>query len=190
MKKVFLIISAIILSGSLVHGQSSNEFTVDIFQNDKKIEVDNYTATIKAKDFDIVFTFNKPTDLLISATFDSTTFHKAINGVKITELDGYEHTGMAEGVNNSELNMFLNNSAPSAWYYDDEEKNRFNITEKINGQIKCTRTVKSLFDVNTRQDINLEDVDKPIYMVFISYKYDRDTGRNEFHREVLIINMR
>ncbi|MBD81430.1 MAG: hypothetical protein CL840_21105 [Crocinitomicaceae bacterium] len=190
MKKLFLLFSVIFLTGNLILGQNSNEFTVEVFQKNKKVEVNNHTVNIKSQKFDIVFSFSKPTSLLISATFDSTTYSQAINNKEITELKGFKQSGMAEGMKNSELNILLNHSAPSAWYYDDEEENRFNLTEKKNGRIKCTRTIKTLYDVNKKQKLKMANVKMPIFMVFISYRYDEQKGRVELYREILKINLR
>jgi len=190
MKKIISIATLLVFTFCFISMNSKeNDFRVFIEQNGKLIEPNNGVVTLEKKSFNIVFEFNEPMGLLINGSFKSKTYNLASKGKPMSKLPGFKNTGFAEGLLNPDKDMFVSYEGPSCWFYDDPENNRFNFTEKVNGKIVCKRIIENLFDIDSNANIKVENVDKPLYLVFISYTNgDSNNDRLELNREWLQIN--
>jgi len=184
MKKTITIIFFVLIS-ILSNAQNKN-FHVKIVQDGKEIKKICGSYRLKKKTFDLVFVFDNPMGLLINASFNKTTYKQAKKGEAKNKLQGFQETGMAEGLQNTEKTVFISESAPNYWFYDNEDKNRFNIIEKKKGKIICTRTIENLWNINKKEQIDLNDNKKKLYFVFISYVYENGEER-EIKRESIKI---
>jgi len=188
MKNIFRIAALLIIFFSL---SSMNEkekgFHVVIEQNGKLIEPKNGVVSIDKSEFNIIFEFNNPMGLLINGSFKKKTYKLASKGKHKSNLPGFQSTGMAEGLLNPGKEIFISDDAPNYWFYDDDKKNRFNSIEKVDGKLFCRRIIKNLYDVDTKATTIVENVEQPLYLVFISYKYV-DKEEVEIKREWIKIN--
>ena len=184
----FLILILAFTSMTVPTGQTDRDFHVTLEQNGKSIVPVNNVVTLDKSEFSLVFEFNAPMGLLINASFDNTTYQQAMEGKPKSSLLGFENTGMAEGLFNDSEEIFLSDEAPSYWFYEDEETHRFNSTEKKEGKIICKRTINNLYDINVGENIKIEAVTQPLYLVFISYKRGKSiTDEIEIKREYIKI---
>ncbi|MBN4052002.1 hypothetical protein JYT53_00715 [Cytophagaceae bacterium AH-315-L13] len=164
------------------------DFHVKIEQDGQIIEPINNKIILKRKEFSIVFEFSEPMGLLINGSFVKKTYKLASKNKPKTRLPGFQNTGMAEGLLNPDKEIFVSNDSPNYWFYDDNEKNRFNEIITIGDKIICKRIIQNLYDIGTKTNIKVEDVDKPLYLVFISYKRgDKVTDQIEIKREFVKI---
>lgn len=188
MKRVIRIVALLIIffcCSSM--NEKEKDFHVVIEQNGKLIESKNGVVSIDKSEFNILFEFNNPMGLLINGSFKKKTYKLASKGKHKSKLPGFQATGMAEGLSNPDKVIFISDDAPNYWFYDDDEKNRFNSTEKVDGKLLCRRIIKKFYDVKTKTTIKVENVNKPLYLVFISYKY-KDKEKMEIKREWIKIN--
>ena len=175
MKRTHKIIALLILIVAFTSmckptSQKEQEFHVILEQNGKSIVPVNNVVTLDKSEFSLVFEFDAPKGLLINASFDKTTYQQAKQGESISTLQGFENTGMAEGLFNDSEEIFISDNAPSYWFYEDEERHRFNSTEKKEGKIICKRIINNLYDIKSGENIKVEAAAQPLYLVFISYK--------------------
>lgn len=149
---------------------SEKDFHVTVEQFGQIIEPKRNTVKLDKAEFSIVLEFSEPMGLLISGAFDKKTFMLASKNIPKSELPGFFNTGMAEGLLNPNKVILISEDSPSYWFYDDNENHRFDYVETINDTIICKRTIHNFYDVNSKMNMKVENIDKPFYLVFISYK--------------------
>jgi hypothetical protein len=166
-------------------------FKVYIKQNGLRQSILKNEVTLNKKPFDIVFVFDKPNAVLVSTSFDKSTYVKSLLKEPLSKLPGYEGTGMAESPFNADKEVFIDDSSPSYWHYETSKENRFNKVVKSKDSIICTRTINQLYILGEKESSTLpiEQINKPVYFVFINYTIDPKTyNRTELQREMLKIN--
>ncbi len=167
---------------------NDNRFSVTIEQNGEKKNIENNTVVLGQGTFDIVFEFSEPMGLLVNASFSKKTFELASKNEHLDKLPGFEETGMAEGILNSEKEVFVSYNAPNYWYYDTDEQNRFNSVYRTVNGIVCKRTIESFYDTDSKTRIKVTDAEKPLYLVIVSYKRgEKITDKIEVQRQYLRI---
>lgn len=189
MKRSSIVIILLIVCLSLISNDSVEKgFHVLIEQDGKILKIKNGKVKLDKSEFNIVIELHEPMGLLINASFNKKTYKSASKGKPKSELLGFQNTGMAEGILNTNKEIFISNKSPSYWYYSDEKNNRFNSVEVIDGKYKCRRTISNLYNIDDRLNINIKDVEKPLYLVFILYKRGkRITNEIEIKREYIKI---
>lgn len=167
-------------------------FQIEIYQNGKPVGISNNEVTLQKAPFDIVITFKDTAvskDILLNTSINPKTFLDALQNVPMDSLAGFQESGMAEVLFNEDRDVLLSYSAPSFWFYDSDELHRFNMVKKDGENLICTRTIESLYSVETKESIALNKLSYPIYMVFITYEYNKDfSHRIENQRFMLKIN--
>ena len=181
-----IILPVIIMVSFDIYGQANGSFSIAIEQNNKKISPLGGSVKLKKSPFRIIITLSEPMGVLINASFKADSYQKAKEGAIFSEIPGFKNTGMAEGLNNMEKNMMIFDEAPSYWFYDDEETNRFDVTNEKNGQIICERLIKSFYLLDTNTSNKISDISSDIYLVFISCYWSPDfSQQNEVQRDYL-----
>jgi hypothetical protein len=187
MKRILFLTLALItlISGTPIE----KDFHVTVEQNGKTIQSKNGELTLERKSFNLIFEFSEPMGLLINGSFENNTYEMAKNGIPKTRLKGFLATGMADELFNPSKEILVSNDAPNYWFYDNERDHRFNKTKAEHGKIICTRTIENIYNVESKTNIKVEKVKKPLYLVFISYKRGTSfTEEIELKREILKIN--
>ena len=81
----------------------------------------------------------------------------------------------------------LSDNAPNYWYYDRENDHRFNTVDVDASGITAIRNVDYLRYVKTDNPIHISEVEKPLYLVFISLKRNENSEPTEIHRQSIKI---
>ncbi|MGN6646956.1 MAG: hypothetical protein ACTHJT_10550 [Cytophaga sp.] len=190
-----LLTATFLLSSAICSNQHAAEkrvpFKVYIEQNGIRQPIVNNEVSLEKQPFNIVFVMHKPDGVLISSSFNKTTYEKAVKKEPLSKLPGYENTGMAEGLFNSDNEVIICDDAPSYWFYDNDKEHRFNTVVKSKDSLVCTRTIKQLYllDEKDQPTITVEKASKPLYFVFVDYVSDPKTyKRTELQREMIKIN--
>ncbi|MCU0428988.1 MAG: hypothetical protein MUF42_03370 [Cytophagaceae bacterium] len=169
--------------------QKQKDFHVLIEQGGVIITPNNGEINLKKGEFNIVFELSEPMGVLVNGSFQETTYERAVKGKPKSDLPGFENTGMAEGLLNPDKEIFISNDAPNYWFYDDKENNRFNSVEVVNEKLICKRIIQNFYEVETKKNIKVENVSKPLYLVFISYRQGKSiVDEIETKREWVKIN--
>lgn len=174
LKLLFALTLILILSSMC---SKTPNFHVRVEQNGKIIKAKNRVITLDKEAFKFVFELSEPMGVLINTSFNETSYQQASKGMEMSELFGFENTGMAEAIFNPDKEILIANDAPSAWFYESEEMHRFDLVEKKKGQFWCTRIIENFFDVDADYTFPVAEIDKALYLVFIAY--DQRDGINE-----------
>ncbi len=197
MKRILLFLIANILlfsSATFSENASTKEstpFKVYIEQDGIRLPITNNDVSLNKKQFNIVFVFAKPNGVIISTSFNKTTYEKALKNEPISKLPGFTESGMAEYLLNPDKEVIIDDSAPSYWYYDNDKEHRFNKVAKSRDSLVCTREIKQLYIPGEKEPIILpiEQSNKPLYFVFVDYETNPKTyERKELQREMIKIN--
>lgn len=194
-----LLISLVLFSAKKNESEASfstpsepKSFQIEIYQKGKRVGITNNEVALQKAPFDIVITFIDTAaskDILLNTSINPKTFLDALQNVPMDSLAGFQDSGMAEVLFNEDRDVLLSYSAPSFWFYDSDELHRFNMVKKDGENLICTRTIESLYSVETKESIALNKLSYPIYMVFITSEYNKDfSQRIENQRSMLKIN--
>jgi hypothetical protein len=182
-----LVISILAFSWAI----KEKDFHVTIEQRGQIIRPINGEVSLDKSEFTIVCEFTQPMGLLINASFNKKTYELANKGKSKSELPGFENTGMAAELLNPNKEICLSEDAPNYWYYENNEENRFDTIDKVQGKIICKRIIQNLHDVENNRNIKVENVTAPLYLVFISKKPGKDVMNDiEIKRESVEIRWR
>jgi antitoxin component YwqK of YwqJK toxin-antitoxin module len=186
-----------------VSDKAKNSFDVSLFQNGKKQNVVNNMMILEKKPFEFKIRFAQPNnnEVEVFATFDSTIYKKAKEGVPMLQIVG-SATGMAEANGNPDKDILISSSAPSFWYYSNPKDNRFNTFVISEKEVICNREVDSVMIVNDRANTGLKEdkrkdiplsmlQQKDLYLIFFTRKnYDSDIYYYDYHRQCLHIRFK
>ena len=125
-------------------GISSNLKTVSIHQGGMEIENVNNSYFVKRDQFEIVFSYKKPIDLLVNASEDPESFDVFYEEMNIRQVPGFSGTGIAERLRNDSFDIILSADSPNSWFYLNETSNRFDQNHQTSSGIVSTRTVKNI----------------------------------------------
>ena len=186
MKKIILLTTGILIILLTSHSNKPKEnphFNIEFYQDGHKVDIIDNTLNLSKKEFDIQFELNQPMGILVATSYNNDAFERAKEGLSLDEIPILESTGMAEEENNKNKEILLSNESPSYWYYDNDKENRFNKINKNEGKIFATRTIKKINEIENEITRKIEEIDKPLYMVFTTYKYNKDfTKKIEYQR--------
>lgn len=95
---------------------SDPTFTVTVEQGGHEQTITNGKVMVKPMSFDIVIEMSEPMGVLVNASLNSRSFTKAINQKHLDKIPGFQETGMAEGLFNSDRAITLAELAPMYWF--------------------------------------------------------------------------
>ncbi|MFT3740914.1 MAG: hypothetical protein QM786_19360 [Breznakibacter sp.] len=157
----------------MAHAQGKPGFWIE--QDGQRIVVQHDVVTLQKDDFDLMFKISKGEAVLVNASLQPHSYHMAQRGEETTRIPGFESTGMAEGLFNPDLELFISNDSPSYWFYDNAKSHRFNSAEPAKGKFICRRTVQTLYDVDGEKRINIRQLSAPLYLVIV---FEKKTKKN------------
>jgi len=163
----FFLISGCESSKDLV--KPSEQVEVNIEQNGKLIKPSNGIITLNKKAFNIIITFPEPMAVLVNASFDDRLFRLASEGKQLTELPEFNKPNIvAVALKNPDRIIYMVEGSSSPWFYENEEEHNFNKIEILNNRYRCTRTVRRFSHEDSSENIEVKNIDQPIYLVFAS----------------------
>lgn len=154
-----------------VQGQSA--ISIYFMQDGKRIDVQSNKVTLAKKPFDIMVVTPKDTNLLVNASFIADSYKAAKKGAAHSAIPGFTALGMAEGINNADNELLIDNIAPMYWYYDSDADMRYNAATISGGVLTGTRTVKQFYIVTPVSGkgiiVPVAEVADPLYLVFAEH---------------------
>ncbi|MDX2001017.1 MAG: hypothetical protein SFW35_01165 [Chitinophagales bacterium] len=162
------------------------DFIAYIVQGEKKFPVKNNVIQLAPAPFQIIFEFPEPHGVEVSASFDKSTFEKVNSKIHYRALPGFVHIGMAEEWKNLDRSIIVADSAASYWWYDTDEKNRFDSIQIVEGKIICFRSVDFIHNRFEKNKINISQIVEPLYLVFVTSDYV-DNKWHEYKRKGVCI---
>jgi hypothetical protein len=182
--RVLVIIAAFTL---LSAAKGKRFFSLRILQDGVEIPVKKDAINLSKKPFVIELELYGPMGILVSASFDETSY-KLAKDKKYGVIPGFHETGMAEDVFNKSKEIMISDQAPNYWFYDSESFNRFDSVQKKEDHLVCTRTVEQLNRVGQNLIIPLDKVPGNLYLVFLLKQRGKsEEADKELQRERLMI---
>lgn len=164
-------------------------FSVSIEQDGETVPVGDHRAELEKKEFALIVHFPGPDTVLVSASFDPGSYRDAAAGKPLAKIRGFSDLGMAEGLFNEERTLFISDTAPNAWYYENEKDHRFDgVTATADG-IACRRTIAGFSHPETGEIASVEEIERnSLYLVLVSASWKSDlSAQVERHREFVEI---
>ena len=155
-------------------------FSVRFEQGTKVIEADD-EITLRKEPFDIVFEFPEPMEVLVHASFNAESYNLALGAKQLKKIPGFENAALQEE-SDEDNEILLNATAPTRWFYTDDETHSFDEAGEKSGKITCKRRVVFFNEVDSNRVTEVIDVLEPLHLVFVS------TERGESDKEVLEIH--
>jgi hypothetical protein len=170
MRKLFLLLNSFIFGFTLCSAQQL-DYSASIWQYDEEISTSG-ELTLKADTFSIVLKGKREYAFLVNTSFDSTSYHQFNAGLPFDSIQGFFHTGMAEGTLNDDYMIMIKDKAPHFWYYGACKDHRYNKVSITNGVFRFERKVFNYYFNRSYQALtNFED---PLYILVYSAIYDNN----------------
>jgi hypothetical protein len=186
-----LLFNAFILSGcattvvQLEHSIPTQEYStaslnaIYLIQDGQAIEAKDGVYHLSKAPFQLLFEHDGDVKLLINAWTMPETYDVFLGDNTISDMPGFEHTGMAEYANNLHKHLTLSSNVPNAWFYDQDGRTRFDKNETIDGKVRSTRTIENL-NFQKAELFKISEVDfQDLYLSLVEYKYYPDGMRYE-----------
>ena len=166
----------------------AQNFKVEIFQNDRPVEILDQTVELEKKEFQIRVTLKK-----IEGVYMNASYQKDYFGLKPSEpIKDYEYIDlktMAEAEYNTDKELFIHNEYFNYLFYNKaKDWHRFDkgVVAKRTKAIG-TKTVQKLWLVNSKKSVNLKENQKDLYLFFVAKneeettKIQEELGRLKIH---------
>ncbi|MBL1407591.1 hypothetical protein [Sphingobacterium faecale] len=109
---------------------------------------------------------------LVGVTTDEYIYKSALGEADL-EVMWFDETGMAESLFNADKEVFVNDEAPSYWYFTSTKDHRFDVEAKGNEKLwQATRTVNSFYFMDTQKTVAVRNMKRPVYLFFYTPTYD------------------
>lgn len=145
---------------------------VNIVQDGKVIEATNDVFRLNPKTFSFQIRATGVEGFLIGVTADEDIYRSALGDADL-EVMWFDETGMAESFFNGDKEVFVNDEAPSYWYFSSTKDHRFDLGANGNADSwQAFRTVKSFYFMNTEKTVSVSKMTKPLYFFFYLPVYD------------------
>lgn len=152
----------------------AQELDIKIIQDGKIIISHNDVYQLAPRSFSFQVKAKDIEGFLIGTTTDEYIYKSALGDADL-EVMWFEETGMAEPLFNSNKQVFVNNEAPSYWYFTSTEDHRFDLGANGNEKSwQAFRTVNSFYFIDTEQTISVRKMQNPLYLFFYYPTYDKD----------------
>lgn len=171
MKKLFTIFLALIVLLLIAGftGLKSKKYNVEILQNGQAIEIINNEVELDKKEFQIRITLKKQDGVFMSASFQRNYFDLNKND-SIKDYKWLNCKAFAENEFNKDKKLFIDDELVSYLFYDKKyDWHRFDKEIIVKGkEITGTKTIKYLYIMDTKTQIDLKNIDKDIYLFFVA----------------------
>lgn len=187
MKKLFypkLLMIILVLPLFLSFNTENNNpkvFFIYFFQDGKKIVIDNSTVFLRKAPFKMVIEFNQEMSVALNASLSVNNFMNMRDGILLENIKGFD--SICHQKSYSPKKLIVADKAFSLWYFNSKDSNNFDSHIVRNDKIVGIAEFTSLFNIDNNKNISFEDINRKIYLSFVSYEIDKTGERNEFQRE-------
>jgi hypothetical protein len=169
-------------------------FRVGVTQNGKEEPIVEHKITIAKDAFSLLLKFEEAKDVVVNASFEPISFDEAAKGTALEEIKGFHQSWLAESNLNPDRELQISDSAPSHWFFDNEEEHRFNTVKPGKNILLCERIIENFYLTKPGEigTVKVKNAKKnKLYLVFISKGISPATGLSvETHREFLEITFK
>ena len=143
---------------------------VYVIQDGKEIKASSI-ITIKKKEFSLKFVLYNQPYLKANISDKDYIYNAALNNIDQSYLfpffTGYS---FAENNLNKDKDFILSNDGNHYWYYENKADSRFDSVKVEEDKIICIRTIKSIYDRETKKSVNISKIkNSELYFTILEY---------------------
>ncbi len=163
-------------------------FEIEVYQENKKIDIQNNTVYLKRMPFELHFILNEPQGIAINACLSDTNMTDLIQGKPLNDMHPYLY-GMAEELHNPDREILINSNAPSYWYYEDSITHRFSSVSISADKIEGIRYIQQMTNVETGEILQVNQFPSRLYLGLITCEWIAATqSEKEYYRTHLTLD--
>lgn len=165
-------------------------FELHFMQDGKEVPVNHGVVKLQKKPFAIEIEMSKKLGLMVSASFKSKMYKKAMKDEHIHELEIFNGKGLVEEKFNRDKNILISDEHPNYWFYSTDKANRFDkvVKDEYSPKVSCTRTVTMFKVADTKEEIDVTEIAKEVYLIFMLTKVgDNSLDKIEIQRAPVMI---
>lgn len=150
----------------------AQEVDIQIIQEGRKLVPKNDLYVLAPKSFSFQIRSSGIEGFLLGVTTDESIYRSAMGEADL-EVMWFEETGMAESLFNNDKELFVNDEAPSYWYFTSTEDHRFDLgANGTSRSWQAFRTISSFYVMESEESISVKDMKEPLYLYFYVPIYD------------------
>ena len=157
-------------------------FMAYVIQGGKQLYIDKHVVKVKKAPFQVVVDMFEKDGVFVYASFNGETYEKGIQNTSVQNLYGFKNTAIYEVWKNPNEELCIDGNSPNFWFIDSPTKHRFTSYENINGRYLCVRNINHFYNMKTGQEIDVKNVNGPLYFTFIKFKQE---GANYRSKELM-----
>jgi hypothetical protein len=169
-----------------------NTFSIAIIQDSATIPVVNNELFLQKKEFKIQVNLLELDGVYMFASFTDSIYRIADTDI-VPGFADLPNMSMAEESFNPQQELLISNEGWAYWFYDEKEDwHRFDKKILIQGKnVTGVKSVKQFDFVEEERVMAVSNIDKPLYLFFVSAKNDNaGNPAKELQRYKLKINWR
>lgn len=167
------------------NNNNSKVFFIHFFQDGKKIEIENSTIFLRKAPFKMVVEFNQEMGVALNASFSINNYINMRDGKLLENIKGFDN--IYEQKTDTARKFIVSDKSFSYWFFVSKENNNFDTHIIRNGKIVGITEFKSLYDIDKNKNIFLANINRKIYLSFVSYNTEKNGDKTEFQREIFKI---
>lgn len=147
-------------------------FYVMFAQGDDWYDTADNQVSLAREPFAIVIFLAEPGGLLINVSEQPSSLEAAADGRPLADIPGFHETGMAEWLFNKQHAVFVEDRAPSFWYFATADDHRFDEPCEVReNYLMCKRTVEKLM-YRDGPTVAVEKAPDRLYFTFVQTQRD------------------
>lgn len=179
-KKVAILLIVLFIIPFQKNYSQTNSFYVYFVQNGKRININKGKVELKKEPFKMFVEYLTPVDLLISSSKKPKTYTKSLKGDLMFYLPAFSQINNPENFF-AKANTLTTNNKISIWKKGKTDGEKLLKTKK--NHFMVSKNIEKVFDSEKNTEINLKNIKKKIYLVFIYAEKDREGDFQEIQRE-------
>jgi len=159
-----------------------SSFYIYFMQNGKRINVVNGKVELKKAPFKLYAEYIEPVDLLVSASQKGDTYKDAKKGKLMFYIPAFQNSKKHDSFFSKKNGISVYDENYSIWKKGDTDGSK-DLKSKKNNFI-VYKNVEKIFNEKKNKTIELKNVKKKLYLVFIYAQKDKDGDFEEIQREI------
>lgn len=183
--KLAIILIAVTLFSIQKSYSQANSFYVYFMQNGKRVNIAKNKVELKKVPFKMFVEYIQPIDLLASASNKSKVFMGAQKGKLMFNMPAFTNTKKHDNFFSLNNGISVYEENYSVWEKGKTDGKKLLKSKK--GHFVVSKNIEKVFDATNNETIQLKDIKKKLYFVFIYAEKDKEGDYEEIQREIVKI---
>ncbi len=163
----------------------TNSFYVYFKQNGKRVNIVKNKVELKKQSFKMFVEYTEPLDLLVNTSQKSKTYLKAQKGKLMFNIPSFSKLEKLESFFSKKNELCFSEENSLIWKKNETDEKEVIKTEK--NRFVISKNIKYFFDKKEKVMVQLKDIKKKAYFVFIYAEKDKEGDYQEIQREFVKI---